>query len=152
MKFRWMVIGLAAVLLVFSIAFARQQAAVQAPRVEDELMAVVREWLAAEQSGNRAALNRIIADDFVGSAFGGNVVSKSDLVPSEGENAPRFPSSSLKESTIRAFGATGVVMGRLAMENAGQPGQLRFTIVLMKREVGWQMVAAQLIRVEQPAS
>ena len=152
MKFRRMVIGLAAVLLVFAIAPAKQQAAVQAPRAEDELIAVVREWLAAEQSGNRAALNRIIADDFVGSAFGGNVVSKSDLIPTEGEDAPRFPSSSLKESTIRAFGATGVVMGRLAVENAGQPGQLRFTIVLMKREAGWQMVAAQLIRVEQPAS
>ena len=152
MKFRPMVIGLAAVLLVFSIGSAKQQAAVQALRAEDELIAVVREWLAAEQSGDRAALNRIIADDFIGSAFGGNVVSKSDLIPTEGEDAPRFPSSSLKESTIRAFGATGVVMGRLAVENAGQPGQLRFTIVLMKREAGWQMVAAQLIRVEQPTS
>ena len=152
MKFQPMVIGLAAVLLVFSIGSAKQQAAVQALRAEDELIAVVREWLAAEQSGDHAALNRIIADDFVGSAFGGNVVSKSDLIPTEGEDAPRFPSSSLKESTIRAFGATGVVMGRLAVENAGQPGQLRFTIVLMKREAGWQMVAAQLIRVEQPTS
>jgi len=152
MKFRPMVIGLAAVLLVFSIGSAKQQAAVQALRAEDELIAVVREWLAAEQSGDRAALNRIIADDFIGSAFGGNVVSKSDLIPTEGEDAPRFPSSSLKESTIRAFGATGVVMGRLAVENAGQPGQLRFAIVLMKREAGWQMVAAQLIRVEQPTS
>jgi len=152
MKFRRMVIGLAAVLLVFAIASAKQQAAVQALRAEDELRAVVREWLAAEQSGDRAALNRIIADDFIGSAFGGNGVSKSDLVPSEGEDAPRFPSSSLKEYKVRAFGATGVVMGRLALENAALPGQIRFTIVLLKRQAGWQMVAAQLARVEQPGS
>jgi len=152
MKFRRMVIGLAAVLLVFAIASAKQQAAVQALRAEDELIAVVREWLAAEQSGDRAALNRIIADDFIGSAFGGNVVSKDDLVPSEGEDSPRFPSSTLKESTVRAFGTTAVVMGRLALENAGQPGQIRFTFVLMKRQSGWQMVAAQLARVEQPGS
>jgi len=152
MKFRPAALALAVVLLVFSLASAGQQTAVRAPSAEDELVSVVRAWLAAEQTGDRAALNRIIADDFVGSTFGGNVVSKSDLIPTEGEDAPRFPSSSLKESTIRAFGATGVVMGRLAVENAGQPGQLRFTIVLMKREAGWQMVAAQLIRVEQPTS
>ena len=152
MKFRPAALVLAAVLLVFSLASARQQAVVQAPRAEDELISVVRVWLAAEQTGDRAALNRIIADDFFGSTFGGNVVSKGDLVPSEGEDAPRFPSSALKESAVRAFGTTGVVMGRLALENSGQPGQIRFTIVLIKRQAGWQMVAAQLARVEQPGS
>ena len=145
-------LGLAALLLVFTLASAGQQDATQVPRVEDELMAVVRAWLAAEQSGDRAALNRILADDFIGSAFGGNVISRDDLLPPEGEDAPRFPSTSLRESAVRAFGTTGVVMGRLAMESPGQPGQIRFTIVLTKRPVGWQMVAAQLARVEQPSS
>ena len=152
MKFRPAALALAVVLLVFSLASAGQQTAVRAPSAEDELVSVVRAWLAAEQTGDRAALNRIIADDFIGSAFGGNVISKDDLVPSEGEDSPRFPSSTLKESTVRAFGTTGVVMGRLALENAGQPGQIRFTFVLMKRQSGWQMVAAQLARVEQPGS
>ena len=152
MKLRLAPLGLATVLMIFSLTLAGQQTAVQAPRAEDELMSVVRAWLVAEQSGDRAALNRIIADDFIGSAFGGNVVSKDDLVPFEGEDSPRFPSSSLKESTVRAFGTTGVVMGRLAIENAAQPSQIRFTIVLMKRQGGWQMVAAQLARVEKPES
>ena len=150
MKFLRMMIGVAAVLLILSIAFATQPTAVQPPRVEDELISVVREWLAAEQSGNRAALDKIIADDFVGSAFGGNVISKNDLLPPEGQDGPRFPKSVLKESTARAFGTTGVVMGRIGMENPSQPGNFRFAIVLMKRQVGWQIVAAQLARVEMP--
>jgi len=152
MKFLRMMIGVAAVLVIFSIAFAKQQFTVQAPRVEDELIPVVREWLAAEQSGNRAALDKIIADDFVGSAFGGNVISKDDLLPPEGLDGPRFPKSVLKEATARAFGTTGVVMGRIGMENPSQPGHFRFAIVFMKRTAGWQMVAAQLARVEMPES
>src|SRR5574341_672551 len=101
MQVRLTTIGLAAVLLVFSIASAKQQAA--AARAEGELVSFVREWLAAEQSGNRAALDKIIADDFVGSAFGGNVISKSDLLPPDGVDSPRFPKSILKEATARAF-------------------------------------------------
>lgn len=152
MKVRLTTCGLAAVLLVFLIAPAKQQAAVAAARAEDELISVVREWLAAEQSGNRAALDKIIADDFVGSAFGGNVISKSDLLPPDGVDGPRFPKSILKEATARAFGLTGVVMGRIGMENPTQPGHFRFALVFLKRTAGWQMVAAQLARVELPES
>ncbi len=142
----------AVVLLAVCAPPASPQATVSSSRVADELLAVVREWLAAEQSGHRAALERIISDDFVGSAFGGNVISKQDLLPADDQDGPRFPKAVLRESTARAFGTTGVVMGRIGMENSSQPGHFRFAIVLMKGRSGWQMVAAQLARVEQPES
>jgi len=111
----------------------------------DELVTLVGQWLDAEARNDRMALDHLIADDFIGTAFGGNIVTKDDIVPAEGGSQGRFPKSTLKQSTSRIFGDTGVVMGQIALD--GQPNSdIRFTIVYVKRATGWQMVAAHLAR------
>lgn len=106
-------------------------------------MGLVGQWLDAEAHNDTAALGRLIADDFIGTAFGGHIVTKDDIVPRESSAEGRFPKSTLKESTFRLFGNTGVVMGQIALDS--QPNStIRFTVVFMKRQAGWQMVAAHL--------
>jgi hypothetical protein len=55
-----------------------------------------------------------------------------------------MPKSRLKESTVRVFGNTAVVMGSVAYETLPQPG-FRFTLVFLNRGQGWQMIAAHLV-------
>ncbi len=149
---RWLVVqGLALMLCLLVLPQTKLRSADQGARAEDELVRLVREWLNAEARNDRAGLDRLVADDFIGTAFGGNIVAKVDVLPPEGSGDRGWPKSSLRESTARIFGTTGVVMGRVAVEDPSQSGEFRFTIVCIKRQPGWQMVAAHLARtVPQP--
>jgi ketosteroid isomerase-like protein len=108
---------------------------------------LVRDWLAAEARNDRAALDRLIDDGFVGATFSGSVLSKDDIVPSANDPASnRFPKSSLKEATSRRFGDTGVVVGRIAADDAQQPMEFRCTLVFQKHGDAWRMIAAHMSR------
>ena len=85
----------------------------------------------------------MIADDFLGNGPGGNILNKADIVPPGGGERPKMPKSHVKESTVRVYGSTAVVMGSVAEEASPQPG-FRFTLVFLNRGQGWQMIAAHL--------
>ena len=52
---------------------------------------------------------------------------------------------SLRESTVRVFGDTAVLMGSVAVEGANA-GNMRVTTVFQKRPLGWQMIATHMAR------
>jgi len=110
---------------------------------EDTVLQLAGTWLSAEAQGDSAALDKLIADDFIGTGPGGNILNKRDIVPPAGEERPRMPKSHVKESTVRLYGNTAVVMGSVAYETLNQPG-FRFTLVFLNRGQGWQMIAAHL--------
>ncbi len=116
-----------------------------APTAEDEIVKLERDWLAAEATGDIQTLRRLVADDFIGTAFGPTVLTKTDVVPPEGAAANRLPKSSLRETTVRVFGDTAVLMGYVAFEDSKQPG-LRVTSVYQKRAEGWELIAAHMSR------
>jgi len=116
--------------------------------VEAELVKMERQWLEAEAKGDIAALDRMYASDFIGTTPGGDIVFKEDVVPpAEMQGHGRLPKSSLKESVVRVYGTTAVVMGLVAVEDPARPGQLRFTKVYLNRDGHWICVAAHLQRV-----
>jgi hypothetical protein len=90
-------------------------------------------------------LRRLIADDFMGTGFGPGVLSKADVVPAEVGSDNRILKSSLRESTVRVFGDTAVLMGSVAVEGANA-GNMRVTTVFQKRPLGWQMIATHMPR------
>lgn len=149
MKRLLVVLGVA--LAVFSVTLARSGPAMaQESKSDAQLRQLVQDWLGAEERGDVAALRKMFADDFIGTAFGGNIVMKEDVIP-QSSGGHRFPKSTLKETVVRVHGTTGVVMGRVAVESAEQPGQFRFTLVCLERDGSWQVVAAHLSRVQPPA-
>jgi hypothetical protein len=121
----------------------------QAANVDDTVLNLVQTWLNAESQGDSAALDRLIADDFMGTGPGGNILNKRDIVPPAGEERPRMPESHVKDSVVRLYGETAVVMGSVAYATLNQPG-FRFTLVFLNRGQGWQMIAAHLVSA-QPA-
>lgn len=143
MKRRGVAAGLAGVLGLLAVLQAAPRSMAQASKVEDTVLQLVQAWLNAESGGDTAALDKLIAEDFIGTGPGGNILNKSDIVPPAGEERPRMPKSHVKDSAVRLFGNTAVVMGSVAEETQDQPG-FRFTLVFLNRGQGWQMIAAHL--------
>jgi hypothetical protein len=135
-----------ALCLVSALHFAQGQTATPNSRPEDQVMQLERNWLAADGSGDLASLRRIISDDFIGSSFEGQILSKHDIVPEQsgpGGFAGAIPSN----TNVRVFGDTAVLMGLI--NTAGAPAkQIHVTLVCQKRSQGWHMIAAQLTHVQ----
>ena len=139
---------LASLLIAFSlflVARAYPLRAAQAPRPEDQLLQLVRNWLDADARGDHAALDRLIADDFMGFAHG-NIVSKDDIAPAGAPPKTSVIKYSLQESSVRLYGDTGVVMSRVVIEGAPPPGEFKCTLVFQKRADAWKIIAAHMAR------
>jgi ketosteroid isomerase-like protein len=141
MRRLFLIIGL---VVLASPAFGQkpQNAVEPAANVEQAVLQVTREWLAAEESHDRATLQRIIADDFQGTGPRGQTLFKADVIPEEGSQSGGLAinTSNLK---VRTFGDTAVVTAH-GVQKAGEKRELRFTVVFAKRDNRWQMVVGHL--------
>ena len=131
-------------IIALSIAAALPLVAQTKPATEtseQSVLQVTRDWLAAEERHDRATLQRIIADDFEGTAPRGNTVFKDDVMPREG--SPGGVAITPSEMKARIFGDTAVVTAR-GMQKAGEKRDVRFTVIFVKRGNEWKMVAGHL--------
>jgi ketosteroid isomerase-like protein len=109
---------------------------------EQAVLKVTQDWLNAETNVDRAALKRIIADDFLGTGPRGTVVSKTDVIPGEGvSHGLNISGQDLK---VRVFGDTAIVTGLGVPKGAPDRPEIRMTVVFVKRADSWQMVAGHL--------
>ncbi len=127
-------------LIVSAVPLAAQTKA-PAQTAEEAVLQVTREWLAAEERNDRPTLQRIIADDFEGTAPRGNTVVKDDVMPIEGSSGGLAMTTS--EMKARVFGDTAVVRAS-GVQKAGEKREVRFTVFFVKRGAEWKMVAAHL--------
>jgi ketosteroid isomerase-like protein len=132
--------------VVAVLSFAQGQTAAPNSKAEDEVKQLERDWLTADAKGDVASLRRIISDDFIGSNFEGQVLSKHDIVP-ERTGPGGFAGATLGDTNVRVFGDTAVLMGVINTGGA-PPRQIHVTLVVQKRQQGWQMIAAELTHVQ----
>lgn len=141
MRKLFLVIGLITVAASQAFTQTAAKATEPAASVEESILQLTREWLAAEEAHDRATLQRIIADDFRGTAPMGHTVFKVDVIPEEGSTSGLAISASNMKA--RVFGDTAVVTAA-GVSKKGEKGELRFTVVFAKRDNRWQMVAGHL--------
>jgi hypothetical protein len=124
---------------------------VDGEKLNAEFAAIEQDWVTATAKDDRATLDRMIGDDFIGTAFGGNVIGKQDLLPERDEHAPEgaWATAKVQDITVHSYINSAVVVGRIGMKDPKQPG-FRFTKVYMKRTGRWQLVAAHLSHVDNP--
>ena len=141
---------LVTILLTAAAIAALAQMTARAPEpnesAEQAVLQVTHAWLDADERQDRAALDKIIADDFVGTAPRGRTVNKQDIIPEEGTTGGHGLSINAQDVKVRIFGDTAIVTGRgvpKTQEREKRP-ELRFTVVFVKRADRWQMVAAHL--------
>jgi ketosteroid isomerase-like protein len=138
----FLIIGL--LTAVVSPAFTQTKPANQT--TEQAVLQLTNDWLAAEERHDRATLQRIIADDFQGTAPRGNTVLKEDVIPMEGSQSGLAIAAS--EMKARVFGDIAIVTAH-GVQKAGEKREVRITVVFAKREGRWQMVAGHLSAVPQ---
>jgi ketosteroid isomerase-like protein len=113
---------------------------------EQAVLQAIQTWLEADEHQDRATLNKIIGDDFIGTAPRGRVVNKRDNIPEEGTTGGHGLSITAQDIKVRILGDTAIAIGRGLPKTQGPEArpELRFTVVFAKRADHWQMVAAHL--------
>jgi Domain of unknown function (DUF4440) len=134
---------------LFLLPFARaNHASTASAATDDDFRKLEQRWLDAAAVPDLPVLQKMFADDFMGTSFGGGVLSKSDVVPPEGVSANHFPKSVLLDSTVRMFGDTAVLMGTVEMQVPQKPEQIRMTTVFQQHGNDWQIIAVHMSKSE----
>ena len=128
-------------LMLITSVMAVPQTVQQTPKATKQvgIEGLVSDWLTAEKQNDLTTLDKLIAEDFVGTTFAGTLIAKSDLV-SEERGANMWAGASIQEVEVHSFGDTAAAVGRIVFKDSS----LRFTEVWTKRPGGWQMVVAHL--------
>jgi hypothetical protein len=117
---------------------------------EDDFRKLEQAWLDAASVPDLPTLRKMFSDEFMGTSFGGGVLSKNDVIPADGMSANHFPKSVLKDSTVRIFGDTAVLMGDVEMQVPQKAETVRMTTVFQKHPDGWQIIAVHMSKAPAP--
>jgi ketosteroid isomerase-like protein len=118
---------------------------------EKSALRFVTDWCAAYSTNDTAALDRILADDYVLTGGTGKMTTKADALESTRKKAVRYSRVENRDMKARVHGDTAVVTGRtlLAGTRAGGASfeiEIRFTDTLVRDGKSWKGLAAHVSR------
>ena len=120
---------------------------------ENHLLKLDNEWNEAYPRRDVSALDHIIADDWVCIDGAGLVISKRQLLDRVESSAAFLDPYKFDGITLRMFGDTAIVTGRLSGTRRDNDGSIhleqRYTRVYVKRNNRWQSVATQVTVVKE---
>ena len=103
-----------------------------------------RQWAESVATGDTSAIERILADDFIGVDPKGRLYTKQQMID-ETRNAPKhFVSNRLNDVKVRFYGDTAIAQGSETWEkHSGERGRFVWTDTWLQRNGRWQIVAAE---------
>jgi ketosteroid isomerase-like protein len=113
-----------------------------------------RHWAESVATGDTSAIERILADDFIGVDPKGSLYNKQQMID-ETRNAPKyFVSNRLNDVKVRFYSSTAIAQGSESWEKrSGERGRFVWTDTWIRRNGRWQIVAAEdMIAPENPSS
>jgi len=122
--------------------------------VAKRIVELEQQWAAAQQKGDRAVLNRLLADDYKYTDLNGATGTKAELLaslqPAGGSN-PSAPETASKYE-VRVYGDTAVVTHNAVFRavDKEQTVEARGIDVWVRRQANWQVVAHQWTVVSGP--
>jgi ketosteroid isomerase-like protein len=115
--------------------------------IQEELVRIERAWAEAVVNPDRAAVQRIICDDFAVTDSTGHVWDRASYLDVVASGVAGLESLRIDDLRVRVYDGTAVVTGRLAyragLGRSDLNGTYRFTKTYVRREGGWRCVAAQ---------
>jgi ketosteroid isomerase-like protein len=113
---------------------------------EQALMQMERDWTEAALKKDAAALDKILADDWVGQGPTG-VATKAEALADLKSGDNKIESETLGDMKVRVFGDTAVVTGsddeKSSYKGKDTSGHYLWTDVFVKRQGRWQAAASQ---------
>ena len=119
---------------------------------EDDFRRLEQAWLDAAAVPDLPALRKMLSDDFMGTSFGAGVLGKNDVVPRNGSTENHMPKCVLKDSTVKIFGDTAVLMGEVEMQVRQKSEAMRMTTVFQKHGEDWQVIAVHMSKAAEGPS
>jgi ketosteroid isomerase-like protein len=99
-----------------------------------DIKGFLTEWTAAEQSGDAAALDKLLTDDFIGVGPLGFTLSRQDWLDRHAAGDLKYRTYELSDVAVRRYGDTAVVIAQQSAAGAYRghevPGDLRVTLVV----------------------
>src|SRR5689334_12320683 len=110
-------------------------------------MQIERDWTDAGLKKDVAAMDKIVADDWIGLDFQGKTVTKAQMLAELKSGTSSSSSIDLGEMKVRVFGDTAVVTGsdteKSTYKGKDSSGKYVWTDIFVKRNGRWQPVASQ---------
>ncbi len=119
-----------------------------------DLAAAAHAYDAAQVNGDRAALERLVADDYVLVNGAGQVQDKTRLIADYVTPGFKLDPFTIEAPVEKVFGDTALLGGKVNM--TGTDGGQRFALVVRfvdtwaKRDGQWRVVYSQVTRVAKP--
>jgi ketosteroid isomerase-like protein len=103
-----------------------------------------RHWAESVATGDTSAIQRILADDFIGVDPKGHLYTRQQMID-ETRNAPKyFVSNRVNGVKVRFYGRMAVAQGSETWEKrSGEGGRFVWTDTWLRRNGRWQIVAAE---------
>ena len=103
-----------------------------------------RQWAESVATGDTSAIERILADDFIGVDPKGNLYNKQQMI-ADTKDAPKyFVSNRLNDVKVRFYRNTAIAQGSETWEKrSGERGRFVWTDTWVRRNRRWQIVAAE---------
>jgi ketosteroid isomerase-like protein len=113
---------------------------------EQALVQMERDWTAAALNQDAGALDKILADDWVGQNIAG-MVTKTEALTELKSGDNKLASETLGDMKVRVFGDTAVVTGsddeKSSYKGKDTSGHYTWTDVFVRRHGRWQAAASQ---------
>jgi len=118
----------------------------KADTVESKVLAFENNWNAAYKRGDIAAMDLLLAEDFIITVEDGSTFSKAGYIAHNGNSTVHVETSEMSDLRVRMHGNTAVVTGAYH-EKGTDKGKAyeyrdRFTDVWMNANGRWQVIAS----------
>ncbi len=118
--------------------------------IEKALLQMERDWMEAFKNRDKAALESILADDFVSISWEGKTFDKAESIAVSTDASNKLDSYTLTPLKVRIYGETAVVTGgdieKGSYQGKDTSGQYAWTDVYAKRNGRWQAVSSHSSR------
>lgn len=132
-------------LLAASCASAGDSAEIVDNRsAEAELIALDDAWIDAEVRGDRAALERILHEDFLVTYPSGRTVDRKAFI--DGILASELAPFTVTHESIRVHGDTALMID--VSDDVSESGKLKFTWIAIRRDGEWRVISETASRIE----
>jgi hypothetical protein len=122
--------------------------------VEQTLIQMEHEWSQADVQKDAAALNRILAEDWLGIDFEGTLLTKAQALRGIGSGSGSLESTVLRDMKVRVYGNTAVITGadteKGEYHGKDSSGKYLWTDVFVRRNGRWQAVSSQSTKLATP--
>jgi uncharacterized protein (TIGR02246 family) len=119
----------------------------------NDVLDLVASWAKAEEANDPAALDRLLAADFVGVGPLGFVLGRDQWLARFG-NGLENRAFAVEDAAVRDHGTAAVIVGVLAQETSFQggdnSGRFRLTLVAVRPDGRWQLAGVHIGPLQQP--